>query len=738
MTAAALSMPPLRSTCAGLPPRRSARSRLGRAVLSMLLGTAATPVMSQMPDSASTAEPSILVIGERPMALPSRQVIEGDELAAYGAATIGELVEEVSAENGEGNVPVTILVNGRRVTGMADIDSYPAEAIERLEILPREAGAASGAPPGQRVIDIVLKPETRIGTAQARARAATDGGTTTVGLDLGATRIRQPQRLNLTLDLDRTSALREIERPVIAVVGGSVGLADARTLLPARRGYELGFSGADQILPWLDALVTVKLRDTRTEALLGLGDSGDAIGRTTNARTLDITAQLGAQRGDWFITLDGSSRFDYRRTATGFDDGRVTSRSRIRARELNILATGPLLRLPAGAAQMTLGGSLRRDSVRFDGIAGSDGGGFVRHSRAARAGIDLPLTGPSGPLPWLGTLSLRAEASRGTSGSTDTRADTATLRWAPAPWVQVTGLASNVATAPSVGLMNEPVIETPGVRYFDPLRGETVEVVAVAGGRADLPRQRFVRRSLTVDLRPLRKVDLLLTGEYSSTRNTKVISALPQASALVLSLFPDRFERDAAGRLVRVDLTPVIFPAQREEQLRASANLSLPLGESSRRPRLQVSASLRTLLNSRLTLPDGAVIDLLGRSGVALGGAMRPRHRFDFTLGYAERGLGVRLTGERRGVSYLGAAEGPGLLTFAPLTTLNLRAFVEGQRIAPSSPVLRRARVSLDISNLANRREQVRDGAGATPLAFQPVFRDPVGRTVELDLRVAF
>lgn len=736
MNCAALPLPPLRRICAGLPPGGSARSRLGRAVLGMLLGTAATPAVSQTADRGGMAEPPIVVTGDRPMALPSRQVIEGDELASYGAATIGELVEEVSAENGEGNTPVTILVNGRRVTGMADIESYPAEAIERLEILPREAGAASGAPPGQRVIDIVLKPQTRIGTAQGRVRAATDGGTAAVSLDFGATRIRQPQRLNLTLDLSRTGALRESERPVMAGLGTPAASADVRTLVPQRHGYELAFSGADQILSWLDALATVKLRGTRSEALLGLAGDGAAIARTTTARTLDLTAQLGAQLGDWFITLDGSSRFDNRRTATGPAESNGTTRARIRASELNLLATGPLLRLPAGAAQLTLGASLRRDSVRFDGLAGSDTG-FVRHSRNARAGIDVPLTGPSGPLAWLGTTALRAETSRGTSGGIDTRADTATLRWAPARWLQVTGLASNVATAPGVGLMNEPVIETPGVRYFDPLRGETVEVVAVAGGRTDLPRQRIASRSLTVDVRPLRSVDLLLTGEYATNSNTNVISALPPASALVLGLFPDRFGRDATGQLVRVDLSPVIFPSQRERQLRASANLSLPLGESARRPRLQVSAALRTLLGSRLTLPDGSAIDLLGRSGVALGGAMRPRNRFDFTLGYAERGLGVRLTGERRGVSYLGS-EGADLLTFAPLTTLNLRAFVEGQRIAPSSDILRRARLSLDIGNLTNRREKVRDMDGTTPLAFQPVFRDPVGRTVEVDLRIAF
>lgn len=734
MIPAASPSPRLRRKCAGPLPRGPAR--FGSAVLGgLLLGTAATPAVSQTAGRTDAPDEPIVVIGERPMALPSRQVIAGDELAAYGSATIGELIEEVSAENGEGNAPVTILVNGRRVTGMAGIESYPAEAIERVEILPRESGAASGAPPGQRVIDIVLKPETRMGTARLRARTATDGGTGAVTADLSGTRIRQPQRLNLALQVTKESALLESERPLSQATGTGQAAADARTLVPERTGYELSLSGADQLAPWLDGLATVKLRRTRSDALLGLDASGDVIARQTTGRTVDLSAQLGAMRGAWFFTLDGNARFDHRRTETGAEAMRSSFTSRTTGREINFLANGPALQLPAGPVHLTFGASARRDSVRIEGASDT---AFGRNSHNVRAGIDIPLTGPAGPLPWLGTLALRAEASRGTSGGVGVRSSTGSLRWALASWLQVTGLVNEVTTAASVSLMNEPILETPGVRYFDPLRGETVEIVAVSGGQTDLPRQRIDSRSLTVDLRPLRSVDLLLTGEYSSTRNSNVVSALPQASALVLDLFPERFVRDATGRLSRVDLTPVVFPGQREEQLRTSVNLNLPLGQSPRRPRLQVSASMRYLLDSELSLANGSTIDLLGRSSVALGGAMRPRQRFDFTLGYAERGLGVRLTGERRGASYLAAADGPGLLTFEPLTTLNLRAFVEGQRIAPSSPMLRRARLGLDIGNLANRREQVRDGAGATPLAFQPVFRDAVGRTIEVDLRVTF
>ncbi len=733
MLNAAILLPRRARNCAGPPHGGSAR--VTRAVLgSLLLSTAATPVWAQTVDPMDT---QIVVIGERPMSLPSQRTIEGDDLDAYGAATIGELVEEVSAQGGE-NSPVTILVNGRRVTGMADIESYPAEAIERVEILPREGGTAVGAPPGQRVFNIVLKPETRVGTIRGRARAATEGGTAGIVADLGGTRIRQPQRINLALQLSRQGALLESERPVIQALSAPPGSAEARTLSPLRNGFELSLSGADQILPWLDALATVKLRRTRTEALLGLSSEGQPIARETAARTLDLSAQLAAQRGAWLLTLDGASRFDDRRSATGPARSGDNSTSRTRANEINLLATGPLVRLPAGPVQMTLGASLRHDSVV---IARSAGGNsrFSRTSRNFRAGIDLPLIGDTGPLPWLRNVTVRAEASRGTSGTSAVSANSASLRWVPTPWLQVTGLVSDVATAAGIDLMNEPILETPGVRYFDPIRAETVEVVAVSGGRTDLPRQEVKNRSLTIDLRPLRAADLLLTAEYSATRNTNVVSVLPQASALVIALFPDRFVRDGTGRLTRVDLRPVVFPSQREEQLRASINLGLPLGQSPRRPRLQLNASLRYLLGSTLVTPDGeTAIDLLGRSGIALGGAMRPRLRADFTLGYAERGLGLRLTGERRGVSFLGAAQGPDLLTFAPLTTINLRAFVDGQRFAPSSSFLRRSRVSVEVGNLTNRREQVRDGQQATPLAFQPILRDPVGRTLELDFRVTF
>jgi hypothetical protein len=145
------------------------------------------------------------------------------------------------------------------------------------------------------------------------------------------------------------------------------------------------------------------------------------------------------------------------------------------------------------------------------------------------------------------------------------------------------------------------------------------------------------------------------------------------------------------------------------------------------------------LLTNLLEVGQGlGKVDLLDRTAIGLGAAMLPRHQLDLTLGYSERGLGVRLTGERRSQSFLGASENAGILTFAPLTTFSLRSFVEGSRLDASSALLRNSRISLTITNLANQREQVRDDQGGTPLAYQPSLRDPIGRLVEIELRKSF
>jgi iron complex outermembrane recepter protein len=94
----------------------------------------------------------------------------------------------------------------------------------------------------------------------------------------------------------------------------------------------------------------------------------------------------------------------------------------------------------------------------------------------------------------------------------------------------------------------------------------------------------------------------------------------------------------------------------------------------------------------------------------------------------------------QRGVSYLatGAFATPDLLTFDSLTTLDLKAFTDLGDLFPQDRSLKSTRVTLSVDNLFNERQTVTNTAGATPQAYQPVYRDPIGRTLMVELRKVF
>lgn len=154
--------------------------------------------------------------------------------------------------------------------------------------------------------------------------------------------------------------------------------------------------------------------------------------------------------------------------------------------------------------------------------------------------------------------------------------------------------------------------------------------------------------------------------------------------------------------------------------------------------RVQVSASRSVLLESQLQVADGTpFVNLLARDGSS-GGATPARHQSDFSFGYAEPGLGIRLNGEHRGRSFLGEIDSGRELIFDPLATLSVRAFAEGSRLGLDSGLLRNLRFGLTVINVTNRRERVRDGNGQTPLLYEQNRRNPAGRSIELEIRRAF
>lgn len=698
----------------------------------------------------SAPEERILVIGERiaPAGLPER-TLRDDDVASYGLATIGELLAEIAEEDGTFAGDSVILVDGQLVRGLAAIEAFPVEAIDRIEVLPRGAAGPLGASTSKRAYNVVLRPKVRVLAARAAVRAATDGGWSETSGDIGFTAVDKPRRINLSLRGRDSGALRESERDVEQPPDAPAGLARFRTLLPSRDRLDANLVIADRLAPWLRGSLTLKLARSGSRSGSGLSPSLARLGQQTRSSTGSADLQLEGEWGDWLVTLAGTYRAQDRRTMTDLESGgRQRGRSISRARSLELTANGPLLALPAGSLRLTAGVNWSRDTLdaSVDGLAS----GGVQTNRAVRGAIDVPIASRStGFLAPLGELAFGAEVQRShVSAFGNLSTDTLTIRWQPADWLRLFASSTNSASPASVGLMAEPPIETPGVRYFDPARNETTDVTAVTGGIAGLPESRTRERRLSIQMKPVRVIDLAISADYSRSINRNIIAALPPASDSIFAAFPERFVRDSNGTLVRVDLRPVSFARHDEQQLRTGINLALPLAvpgqgatSGSRKARIQLSASHSLVLKSKLLIRPGLEpIDLLAKDAVGLGGGSRPRHQFDLSFGYAEPGLGARVTINRRGGSFLDAAgdQGANLLRFRPLTTLGLRAFAEGSRLLPGVDWLQGARFSLTVVNLANAREKVRDASGLTPLGYQPAYRDPLGRTIELELRKTF
>ncbi|KKC27370.1 TonB-dependent receptor [Sphingomonas sp. SRS2] len=153
---------------------------------------------------------------------PERQLNSGD-IRALGVSSVAELLEELApqtrSDRGRGEQPVTLL-NGRRISGFAEIRDIPSEAIERVDILPEEAALKYGYSANQRVVNIVLRRRFRSIVGEVEGGLATQGGGRQGEIELNLLRIRQDQRFNLNLEYEAVAAITEAERNLVSRSGG--------------------------------------------------------------------------------------------------------------------------------------------------------------------------------------------------------------------------------------------------------------------------------------------------------------------------------------------------------------------------------------------------------------------------------------------------------------------------------------------------------------------------------------
>jgi hypothetical protein len=143
-----------------------------------------------------------------------------------------------------------------------------------------------------------------------------------------------------------------------------------------------------------------------------------------------------------------------------------------------------------------------------------------------------------------------------------------------------------------------------------------------------------------------------------------------------------------------------------------------------------------------LVQQGGPALDLL--NGDATGGSGgQPRHELEGQAGYSNNGIGVRLSTNWQSATRVngGTPANPQTLRFSDLGTANLRLFADlGQRLEliKKHPWLRGTRVAFSIDNLFDARQRVTDASGTVPVAYQPDYLNPLGRTVRISVRKLF
>ena len=148
---------------------------------------------------------------------------------------------------------------------------------------------------------------------------------------------------------------------------------------------------------------------------------------------------------------------------------------------------------------------------------------------------------------------------------------------------------------------------------------------------------------------------------------------------------------------------------------------------------------------NRLVIRDGVpVLDYLdGAAFGSTGGASR--HKLELQAGYSNNGLGFRLNGTYNSGTRVdgGTLAAPNTLYFGRLSTFNFGIWQEtagNLSLLRKYPWARGMRVSFDVRNILNTRQDVRDAAGVRPISYQPgsIYNDALGRTVRLTIRKQF
>jgi hypothetical protein len=538
--------------------------------------------------------------------IPPENTLDSRDVRATGATSINELLEalapQIGSAQGRGGERPVLLLNGQRISSFREMRDIPTEAIERVEILPEEVALKYGYRADQKVVNIVLRERFRSTVAQVGAGVATEGGYSTGNADLTRLSIQKNGRTQFNLHAEGNGMLTENERNILSsdlTPGSDVpGAGAARSLIGTKRDVRGSATLNRQVFGDVSGTFNAELEHNEGRSLIGLGEDLLApLARNSKTDTAHAGFVLNGTKHDWRWSLTGNGDLEHQVSGTDRDDvdfPRDRSRGTTRSGDLKLTANGKLFALPAGDATSTV--TLAGSTVHLDshGNVGGDprSSSLGRTTGEAAVNIDLPISRRNRDFSALGNFTLNANAE------VDRLSDFGTLttigagaNLSPLDRLNLIASWTREEGPPSINQLGDAVQETPGTRIFDFTNGETVLVKAITGGNPDLQSDKRTVTKLSANFQPFEKTDLRFRADYVHQTIDRPVSNLTVTPAIEAA-FPDRFERDSDGDLVRVDLRPVNFDSSRRDTLRIGFDFSKPL--KSRRPSQSVMDQIRS------------------------------------------------------------------------------------------------------------------------------------------------
>ena len=470
--------------------------------------------------SAEPGDRDILVSGIRQRGavrgnVAPERVFGAADLKAFGANDVGSLLDSVAPQglgrNDSGGVAV--LINGRRASSIADIASYPADAIERVEVLPEAAALSYGFAAGQKLINVITFARYRLASLEGRVGTPTRGDALNYDWTSQLFRVNGDRRLNLVAKARDQPALRYSQR-------GFDALPD-RTLLPRSETLSIRPSIAGD---WGGTAYGADLQYDRSDSrsLLGPGAAGPVALRTAD-RTAQGGIKLDRRIGRFSYSVLSRLRLDSASTDL-FERAVDGTAGRTNYREwtgnFEFLANGALFSLANGQAYGSAKVLLAHEEASSSAPTFGRGLRHVRTKAALLWSLDLPIAGRSGgPIGrLLGHLSTQQTFRTDGRSISDYNGG---VNWTLSRALNASSTFAIEGVLPPLRLLAQPIFRSPGALVYDAVGGEVASVDILSGGTPDLRASRTRRMTQEIFYRPLVDVDLVISGSFSHSKTRR-------------------------------------------------------------------------------------------------------------------------------------------------------------------------------------------------------------------------